>query len=148
MGTVWHAINQWEPFMHAAVFTLWAIAGSLAYLLIFRLIQLIYALIYSAEDASKFVKAQSSYGIIFWIISLNEFFKKALIKIIGALLLFASTFVFFIYASNQLKIGISEAFPASAYLLALSFAVAILAMRLLVNGVSLLLPAFTRWYYA
>jgi len=147
LGDVWHWVNQLEVFKQSSIFLLWAITGILVYLLIFSFFKIVYALIYSAEDAAKLVKKHSGFGLIFWLLSLNEFFKSLLIKFVGAILLLISTFILFGYASNLLKIGIGDNFPDNLLPIMAAVGIAVLGMRFLVSGVGLLLPAFRRWYY-
>ncbi|MBW3569318.1 hypothetical protein KY385_04275 [Candidatus Parcubacteria bacterium] len=148
LEALWHWLNQLEIFMHSSIFILWATVGVLCYILLFSLFKIIYAFIYSAEEAADLIKKHSGFGVLFWLISLEGIFKSLLVKMAGTVLLLVSTFVFFSYAGNLLKVGVSEEFPALVLPVAFSFVIAILGMRFFVSGIGLLIPAFRRWYYA
>lgn len=148
LGRLWHLLNQLDIFMQVSLFFLWALAGVLGYMLIFGVFKIILSLIYSADNASKLIKKYSAFGLFFYVASLNDFFKKLLVFLVGIILLIISTLILFSYASSLLKIGISSAFPGNLLPLLASILISVLAIRVLVSAIGLLIPAFRAWYYA
>jgi len=148
IDSYWDRLNQSSIFENVTIFLLWAIAGVLALSLLTRLIQVFIKLFYSADDASKYVKAQRGFGIIFWIISLQDFFKRAVAVVAGLLCVYLGGLIGFSAASAQLRNWMWGEFPQNLLNLGLCFFMAVIGIRLLVSGFGLISPKFSRWYYA
>lgn len=148
IASFWTWLNGSAIFENFALFVLWAVVGALAYLLVFRLIQIGTAIFYSAEDAKKLIKAQREFGLVFWLISLDNFFKRSLISLSGVALIVIGAFICFSFASSQLRSGLFASTSDAVLHFLISFAAAAIGIRILVSGIGLLIPAFRRWYYA
>lgn len=128
------------------LFLLWAFVGALLYILVFRILQIAFGVKHSVGTGLRFVRQDHSRGIFYWLASLHDFFVAAIIFIFGAgAILFGSVICFGI-ASQELRIGLTGTFPTSMEALFLSFAAAILSVRLITLGLSLLSSRFRNWY--
>lgn len=148
LDNAWNSLNQSHIFEQISIFILWAMVGALTYILVFRLVQILVSLRYSAEDASKYIEAQSGFGVIFWLISLKDFFATFLVKMVGLFFTLFASIAGFNFASNYLLKTLAGSLPQNLGDLALSLLFAIFAMRIFVSGIGLLFPRFRAWYYA
>lgn len=135
-------------FEQASIFLLWAVAGVLAYILIFRILQIVLGVNYSLSMGLKLVRKEHISGILHWLSSLHDFFLKILIVFAGVLVLFLGTFICFGIADQQLDAGLAYEFPSNLQPLALSFVGALLSLRFVVIGLILLSSHFRNWYVA
>ena len=128
------------------LFVLWAIVGALIYILIFRLIQVIFRVKQSVDSGVMYVRNDHAEGVLHWLASLHDFFLKAVLILLGTAALVVGAIVCFGIASQELSNGLLMAFPGSAGALFISLVAAVLSVRMVVLGFSLLFRRFRIWY--
>lgn len=148
LDKMWGALNDSYAFQQISLFILWALAGMFAYILIFRLIQIISGVSYSVKNGFQYVKTDSSRGFFRWLDSLHDFFIKLLITISGILLFGYGAFACFGLASQQFETGLAQSYPAYIAPLLISVLSAIIGIRVIMAGLCLLSRRFRNFYYA
>ncbi len=139
-------IQQHVGVQQALLFVLWAIAGALIYILVFRALQLFVRAKHTIGEGVQLVQAQHAEGALRWFASLHDFFIKSLIIIAGAAALLIGTTICFGIASQELYYALTNSFPENLLPLLLSLVAAILGVRVVVIGISLLSRRFRAWY--
>lgn len=130
------------------LFALWAIVGALVYVLIFRITQLFFGVTRSVGVGMKFVRQDHARGIFHWFASLHDFFLKLVIAVAGGIALVSGALVCFGTASQELTDGLADSFPSNVLPLVVSLLGAVLSIRLIALGISLLSRRFRNWYTA
>ena len=139
-------VQDYSIVQQALLFMLWAIAGALLYIMVFRILQLILGAKSEVSSGVRYIKRYHSWGLFYWFISLHDFFLKVLIIIVGGAAIIIGAFVCFGIASHELSNGLASNFPDNVLPLVLSFLGAVLSIRLIVLGISLLSSRFRNWY--
>lgn len=129
-------------------FILWAVVGALVYILIFRSMQIILGAKSSVGTGLKLVRQEDYSGYMSWLALLHNYFVKSLVALAGITILALGAFVCFSIASQELRSGLLHLFPSNLKPLLLSFFAAILSVKLIVIGISLLSSRFRNWYSA
>lgn len=130
------------------VFVIWAVVGMLIYIVVFRIIQTVYGISSSVNTGLNYVKTEHTHGIIHWLSTLHNFFLLSLARFISLILLSVATFLAFVFASQQIKIGLEQVWPVNFITLGLALIATFVGVRLIVIGVCLTMPRFARWYLA
>jgi hypothetical protein len=138
--------GQHHIVQQAFLFGLWAVVGALIYILIFRLIQIFFGVKQSVGSGVRYVRTDHANGLLRWLASLHNFFLKMLVYILGALAIFTGAVICFGIASQELNNGLAATFPGNVGILLLSVIGAIISVRLIVLGISLLSRRFRDWY--
>lgn len=131
-----------------AVIVLWALAGALVYVLVFRLFQVSVRAEGSVRRGAVLVKTQHEQGLMRYFASLHDFFIKALIGSVGFGSLLFGVLICFSIAGQQLGQGLYESFPGNIGYLAVAYLASLLAVRCSAIGLSLLSARFRAWYNA
>jgi hypothetical protein len=139
-------LGQYTGAQQVVLFGLWAVAGALIYILVFRLIQITLGVRQSVKLGVKYVRQDHDKGLSLWLASLHDFFVKALIVVVGTVAIATGAVVCFGVASQELNNAFSKTFPHNIELLLISLVAAVLSARIIVIGVSLLSPRFRSWY--
>ncbi len=143
-----NAIGKHGDMQQIVLFGLWAMVGVLIYILAFRGIQLFAGAEHSVSRGVGYVRREHSKGLVRWLESLHDFFMLTIISIAGVSALLVGAVVCFGTASQELNNGLSEPFPHSVWPLGLSVLAAIVSVRVIILGISLLSPRFRNWYTA
>lgn len=128
------------------LFLFWGVAGALLYILVFRLAQLAFGVEHSFKFGFKAVRKDRARGLVRWLSSLHDFFITSIIVMVGGILLLFGSFVCFGIASQELRNGLNDSLPGSFWELLISLVAAVLSVRLIALGLSLLSPRFRTWY--
>lgn len=139
-------LQQHHSVQQAVLFGLWAIVGALVYILVFRTLQLFFGVRQSLGTGMRLVHQDHTQGALRWFASLHDGFLKAIIFVAATITILIGVLVCFGIASQELNDGLSATFPANAGALVLSLVGALLSVRLIVLGVSLLSRRFREWY--
>lgn len=139
-------LQQYAAVQQVLLFLLWAIVGSLIYVLVFRLAQIFLGVRDSVGQGVQYVQQEHARGIARWLASLHDFFLKAVVVLAGSAAIIISVTLCFGIASQELNNGLAEPFPGNIGSFVLSLVAAILSVRVAVIGISLLSPRFRRWY--
>jgi hypothetical protein len=142
----WTETQQIYIIQQTLIFLLWAMVGTLTYILIFRILQILFGIKYSVGKGVKLIRREHYSGILKWFNSLHDFFLKALLVFFGVSLLVIGAFVCFSIASQELRAGLLYQFPSNILPLVIAFVSVLLSARLTVLGISLFSPAFRNWY--
>lgn len=140
------ALENHYAFEQISVFLLWAMAGALIYILVFRVLQAAFGFSYSINEGVELYRREHSAGIVRWLGSLHDFFLRFLILFAGIIVLTVGVLVCFGTASQQLRSGLAHDFPSNLKAITYSFIAAILSVRFIVLGISLLSGHFRAWY--
>lgn len=143
LGNTQHAAAQ-----HVLLFGLWALVGALLYILVFRFLQFFFRAKGSVREGASLIQAQHSQGAMRYLASLHNIFLKLIIIILGAIAILTGALVCFGIASQELSKGLDQALPGNLPSFLISFLGALLAVRLIVIGGSLLSTRFRAWYNA
>jgi hypothetical protein len=146
VGNFFDVVQKYYVVQQISLFLLWAIAGSLVYILLFRLLQIIFGVGYSFNEAFSLYKQENGKGVMRWLGSLHDFFIKTFLIICGVLAFSIAFFVCFGLASQELKAGLIYGFPSNLTAIFLSILGAIISVRLIIIGLSLLSTRFLYWY--
>jgi hypothetical protein len=128
------------------LFVLWAMVGALLYILVFRFLQAAFGVKRSVGTGVRFMRQEHTKGLLHWLASLHDFFLASIIFIMGTATLLFGSLICFGVASQELRDGLAAAFPASMWHLLLSVVAAVLSVRLIALGLSLLSSRFRNWY--
>jgi hypothetical protein len=153
-------VSLWyQPFQHlldkldgyaitqrAILFLLWSVVGILLYILVFRLLQILFSLKQSVDAGVELVRKDQEKGLVRWLGSLHDFFVKALMSFAGLAAMATGSFICFSVASQELRNGLVDPLPTSAGELALSFIGAFLSVRFIALGLTLASRHFRNWY--
>ena len=146
LNQLWANLSNSHVFEQISLFLLWAVAGMCAYILLFRLIQVILGISYTVKDGVRYLNGTQPRGAYRWLYSLHDTIFKLLI-IAGGLLLFGyGILVCFSLASHQLSIGLLLGFPAFIKPVLFSVLAAVLGVRLVVIALCVLSPRFRNFY--
>jgi hypothetical protein len=130
------------------LFLLWAVAGALLYVLVFRLAQLFFGAKTSLSTGMQLVRQEHAVGLLHWLATLHDFFLKLTIIVLGSAAVIAGVLLCFGIASQELQIGLARSFPSNLWPLVLSLFAAALSVRCVALGISLLSARFRSWYTA
>jgi hypothetical protein len=130
------------------LFALWAMVGALVYVLIFRTLQLFFGVKNSVGTGLRFYRQDHARGIFRWLASLHDLFMAMLILSLGGAALAIGSLICFGIASQELRDGLAGTFPANAWPLLISLLAAVLSVRLIALGISLMSRRFRNWYTA
>lgn len=128
------------------LFSLWAVVGALIYIFVFRLLQILFGVKQSVGSGVRYVRTDHANGLIRWLASLHNFFLKMLVDVLGTAAILIGATVCFGIASEELNNGLAETFPGNIGILLLSVVGAVISVRLIVLGISLLSRRFRDWY--
>ena|GEM_PF-2910066 len=128
------------------LFVLWAFVGALIYVLLFRLAQMLFGAKSSLDTGLRYVRQEHAYGLFRWLATLHDFFVKAIFVILGTAAVIGGTLLCFGIACQELRNGLTDSFPTNLGPLAISLLGAILSVRFVALGVSLLSTRFRNWY--
>jgi hypothetical protein len=81
-----------------------------------------------------------------WLASLHDFFIQAIIVLLGTAALLTGAVICFGIASQELSNGLDSSFPGNLGFFLIGFIGALLAVRVIIVGISLLSPRFRAWY--
>lgn len=130
------------------LFIVWAVVGALIYVLLFRLAQLLFGAKSSLGTGLHYVREAHTDGLIRWLATLHDFFVKAILFILGAAAVSGGALLCFGIASQELRNGLVNGFPGNMWQFVLSLLAAILSVRFVALGISLLSARFRNWYTA
>jgi hypothetical protein len=139
-------LQQYHVVQQGMLFGLWAVAGALIYILLFRMLQLYIGARQSIGTGVKLVRQEHAQGVLHWLATLHDIFLKVIIFAAAATAIAIGVLVCFGIASQKLHDGLSAAFPASVGSYALSLVGALLSVRLIILGLCLLSDHFRNWY--
>ena len=128
------------------LFLLWALVGALLYILVFRILQVTFGVKRSVTTGIRFVRKEHTQGFFHWMASLHDFFLAAIIVILGGSAILFGSFVCFGIASQELRNGLTVGIPGNLGKLLLSLVAAVLSVRLIALGLSLISKRFRNWY--
>ncbi len=140
------SLDRYYITQRVTLFVLWAVVGLLIYILIFRLFQVLFSIKDSMETGVELVREDPRRGLVRWLASLHDFFVIALAALVGLIAVGAGTLVCFSIASQELRNGLTGSFPGDIVPLLLSLVGALISVRLIVLGISLLSRRFRSWY--
>ncbi len=138
--------QHYQAVERVLLFAAWALFGALMYILIFRLLQAAFGVKSSVGLGVSFVRENSVGGIFYWLASLHDFFIKLIIIVLGGGAFAFGVILCFGIAIQELRNGLAGSFPGSLWLYLLSLVAAVLSVRLIGLGLSLLWPRFREWY--
>ncbi|HVV67336.1 MAG TPA: hypothetical protein VHB72_04725 [Candidatus Saccharimonadales bacterium] len=141
LGNTQHAAAE-----HILLFGLWALVGALLYVLIFRFLQFFLKAQGSVRQGASLIQAEHSQGAMRYLGSLHNFFLKLIVIIIGTMAILTGALVCFGIASQELSKGLDQPLPNNLLSFLISFLGALLAVRLIIIGGSLISPRFRAWY--
>lgn len=152
--SVWHDVfhnlldgfQRYDWIQQALLFVLWAMVGALIYVLVFRILQVMFGVKHSVGTGLQFVRKDHARGVFYWLASLHDFFLTSVIVVLGGAAVLFGSIVCFGIASQELKNGLTDEFPTNAWEVAVSLIAAILSIRLIFLGISLLSGRFRNWY--
>lgn len=130
----------------ALLFALWAIVGALVYMLLFRVFQVSVRARNSVRQGNLLVRTEGQQGLVRYLASLHDFFMRSLVIATGVTALVIGALLCFSIASQQLGIGLDTSFPANLGHFTIAYIGALLAVRTVTIGVSLLSVRFRAWY--
>jgi hypothetical protein len=136
-----HAVVQ-----RVLLFVLWGLVGALLYVLLFRLAQLLFGAKSSLSTGVQLMRREHTPGLFRWLATLHDFFVSLIIIALGGAAVLGGALLCFGIASQELQDGLSDSFPANAWPLILSLFAAILSVRFVAIGTSLLSARFRNWY--
>lgn len=139
-------LEQNHVFQQVAIFLLWALVGSLIYILLFKLFWITHDAGVTVEEGVKMVKQNHASGFISWLDSLHDFFIKMLALLAGVCIIAFGTSVCFLMASQELTLSFIYSFPANLLAILFFIITSILSIRLIMLGITLLLRDFRNWY--
>lgn len=139
---------QGAAIQQVLLFGLWGVVGALVYILAFRCLQFFIKAQGSVRQGASLVYTERSRGILRYFESLHDFFVKLIIILLGTMAILTGAVVCFGIASQQLNKGLDQSFPDDLLPFLVSLFGALLAVRLIVIGTSLLSPRFRIWYNA
>lgn len=148
LGFVLDKLDQYSVVQQGTLFVLWAIVGALLYILIYRFLQIFFSVKRSVGSGVDFVREDPEHGFARWLGSLHDIFVKVLAALAGTAAVVLGALVCFGIASQELHAGLIRHFPANVMPLVLSVAGAVLSIRFVVMGLSLLSDRFRNWYTA
>jgi len=148
LGHVLDKLDQYYVVQQGTLFVLWAIVGALLYILIYRCLQIFFNMKRSVGSGVEFVREDPEHGFLRWLGSLHDIFVKALVSFAGMAAVTLGAMVCFGIASQELNIGLVSPFPGDIIPLVLSAVGAVLSIRFIVLGLSLLSSRFRSWYTA
>ncbi len=128
-----------------SIFMLWAVAGALIYILIFRSLQVFFGVGHSVSEGVSLTRKEHKSGLIRWLSSLQDIFLKSLI-IISCLVILIGALVCFGAASQELRASLVYDFPRNAYSLVLSLIGAFVSVRFVTLTLCLLSERFRSLY--
>lgn len=128
------------------LFLLWAMVGALLYVLAFRTFQAVFGVKRSVGIGVRFMRQEHTKGLLHWLASLHDFFLTSIIFTLGTAALIFGSLVCFSLASQELRNGLTAGFPDSIQHLLISLIAAVLSVRLIALGLSLLSSRFRNWY--
>jgi hypothetical protein len=146
VANILNSIGHYYIAQQILLFSMWAIIGALIYILVFRLLQMGMGVTHSVGLGLRYVRQDHQRGALRWLGSLHDFFLKLLIFFMGTSALIVGSVICFGIASQELNNGLAETFPANLEALVLSILAAIVSVRIIVFGITLLSPRFQRWY--
>lgn len=142
------AASQLQLVSQVIIFIMWAVAGMLVYLLLYRALQAIYGVSSSLRQGIGYVKTSHSKGLMYWFDSLYNFFISAVTILIGVVAFFGGIFLVFGIASQQMRNGLSTMWPDNLVLFIFTLLAVVVGVRLAIIGICILIPRFARWYLA
>lgn len=148
LGRIVDNLDRYYITQRATLFLLWAVVGALLYILVFRSLQIFFNIKNSMETGVELIRQDPDQGFARWLASLHDFFVKVLAAIIGVIATGAGALVCFSIASQELRNGLIGTLPGNVVAFLLSLVGAIVSVRLIVLGVSLLSSRFRNWYTA
>lgn len=145
-GRMIDSVAHYHIAQQILLFSMWAVVGALIYILGFRLLQMGLGVSHSVGEGVQYVRQDHQRGVLRWLGSLHDFFIKLLIVILGAAALLVGSVICFGIASQELSNALAEAFPTNLESFVLSILAAVVSVRIIVFGITLLSPRFRRWY--
>ena len=139
---------QYAIVQRVLLFVLWAMVGSLIYIVAFRFLQMFLRTRDSVRTGVSLISSQHTDGAIRYFASLHNFFIKMMIAVIGLAAILTGTLLCVTIASQQLYVGLNQPVPDNIVPLLLSAVGAFLGVRVFMLGLSLLSPRFRDWYNA
>lgn len=153
--SVWgEVLDKWLPGAQSSVvqrillFALWSAVGALLYIFVFRIIQMFVRTRDSLERGGQLIQAEHAAGAWNYLQSLHDFFIKLVVVVVGLTAIFTGALLCFAIASQELSIGLNQSLPDNIVPLLISLVGALLGVRVIVVGLSLLSPRFRDWYNA
>jgi hypothetical protein len=140
------SLQQHTSIQRVLLFMLWAFAGALAYVLIFRLGQLFIRARRSVHQGAELIQTEHGQGAAKWLGSLHDFFLKLILVLGGTAAILTGVLICFAIASQELAYALADSLPLILLDLLLGFIAAVLSVRLVVIGISLLSQRFRIWY--
>jgi hypothetical protein len=129
------------------IFILWSAAGALMFVFIFRLIQLLSFAKESVRKNSIYIDPDPRHGRLQRQMgSLHNILVRLLVGFVATVIFALAILVCFGIASQELENSLGSAFPANLGYLMISAAGAILSVRLVIIGLSLISQRFRNWY--
>jgi hypothetical protein len=150
-GFVGHLLDkagQHYGIQQAVLFLIWACVGALLYILIFRTIQIFTGVRHAMGQGVRYVRQDSQRGLVKWLGTLHDFFVKLLLTLIGAAAIIVGALVCFAVASQELSDGLDTAFPHNLGALSISILAAVISIRIIVFGLTMISARFRTWYTA
>lgn len=141
-------LDQYHALQKILLFLLWAVAGALLYIIAFRSLQAILNVRSSVATGVTLIRRDPGHGLLRWLSSLHDLFVKALLIAGGVVAIAVGSSVCFGIASQELRNGLAGSFPENLGPLALSLVAAVLSVRCIAMGVSLVSTRFRNWYTA
>jgi hypothetical protein len=146
INNVLGGLNQFSGIQQLFLFGLWAIVGVLIYILVFRLLQVVFGVKHTVDSGVELVRHDLNHGLYRWLASLHDAFLRILLTTLGILAIAGGSLVCFAIASQELNNGLSEPFPANIARFAVSLLAALISVRVVAIGLALLSPKFRNWY--
>jgi hypothetical protein len=140
------AVQSYYIVQQVLLFVMWAIIGALLYILVFRLLQIAFGVKHSVNTGWRYMRNDHARGALHWLASLHDFFLASIVNIAGGLIVLFGSIVCFGIASQELRNALIDTFPTNAWELALALVAAILSIRFIALGLSLISSRFRDWY--
>lgn len=128
------------------VFIMWATVGMLAYIGIFRGVQIASGTASSVKTGAMYINNEHSEGLVKYMSSLHNTFIKLILAASGMAMVLFGLFLAFSYAYLLLKIGISESTPNNILPLIGGSILGVAGIRIIMTGVCVLIPPLRSWY--
>lgn len=128
------------------LFLLWAAIGALLYIFIFRLAQMLFGARSSLGTGWQLMQREHAEGLMKWLASLHDLFLRLIVFLVGSAALLSGALICFGIASQELQHGLAGSFPANIWPLLVSLLAAVLSVRFVAMGITLLSSRFRNWY--